>query len=373
MIAIKLDDKLKDQIEEIHWNWFLARSKKKFPKKKNNGMSYYNYIISQIDLVDSNEILGKSPDEIEKLKKKRLKDLIIGDPNKNVDKNGEEIKHFEFFIQLNQSKNWNDQDIRYIKKAFGYDDFRMSPDLKNWFKWFNSATKKWYTPFFNTYKIYWNIKTLCSRLKIDVCPYCNRQYIFSYNKNSYEKNSAEIDHFYAQSSYPYLSCSLYNFIPSCPTCNFLKGDKDDEILYPYTESYENKINHEYPYGYFVFERKNGVQINSYEDIINCDKKIFVAIDQTSPLHSKINKEKVLFCIDELYNCHTAALEDIINRFEIYPHGKEVEMQIMFKKSVEEIRDVIYGFSLNQEKNEYPLRKFREDIVRFLMKLPEGRK
>ncbi|MBQ7080189.1 MAG: hypothetical protein IJM92_11150 [Fibrobacter sp.] len=72
MIAIKLDDKLKDQIEEIHWNWFLARSKKKFPKKKNNGMSYYNYIISQIDLVDSNEILGKSPDEIEKETFERL-------------------------------------------------------------------------------------------------------------------------------------------------------------------------------------------------------------------------------------------------------------------------------------------------------------
>ncbi len=372
MIAIELKDKLKEQIEEIHWEWFLARSKKKFPATKNNGMSYYDYILSKIDLIESGEISGMSPDEIEKLKKKRLKDLIVGDPNKNEDKNREEIKHFDFFIQLNHGKNWSDQDIKYIKKAFGYDDFRMSPDLKNWAKWFNSVTKKWYTPFLNTHGIYWNIKTLCSRLKIDVCPYCNRQYIFSYNKNSYEKNSAEIDHFYAQSLYPYLSCSLYNFIPSCPTCNFLKGDEDDEILYPYTESYENKSNHDSPHAYFVFERKDGARINSYEDVINCDKKIFVEIDQAFPQSSKIDNEKKLFCIDELYNCHTVALEDIINRFEMYPHGKEVEMQRLFKKSEEEIKNVIYGFSLNQVKKEYPLRKFREDIVRFLMKLPKNR-
>lgn len=373
MIAIELDDNLKEQIEEIHWNWFLERSKKIFSRKPNKGMSYYDYILGKINLVEKKEISGMTTKEIRELKQRRLKNLIVGNPCKDKDENGLEIKKFDFFIQLNKNKKWTKKTKEKLKTVFGYGDFTKSPDLKGWKGWCTGQTKKWYDNFLQKNKgKHWNIKVLCTTLEIEVCPYCNRQYIFSYNKNSYEKNSAEIDHFYAQSLYPYLSCSLYNFIPSCPTCNFLKGDEDDEILYPYTESYENKSNHDSPHAYFVFERKDGIRINSYEDVINCDKKIFVEIDQAFPQSSKIDNEKKLFCIDELYNCHTVALEDIINRFEMYPHGKEAEMQRLFKKSEEEIKNVIYGFSLNQEKNEYPLRKFREDIVRFLMKLPKNR-
>ena len=53
---------------------------------------------------------------------------------------------------------------------------------------------------------------------LTVCPYCNRSYI-----NSRERNlGAELDHFYNKKDYPMFAISLYNFIPSCSTCNKLK-------------------------------------------------------------------------------------------------------------------------------------------------------
>ena len=58
MIAIELDDNLKEQIEEIHWNWFLERSKKIFSRKPNKGMSYYDYILGKINLVEKKRNIG---------------------------------------------------------------------------------------------------------------------------------------------------------------------------------------------------------------------------------------------------------------------------------------------------------------------------
>ena len=59
-------------------------------------------------------------------------------------------------------------------------------------------------------------------LDIKVCPYCNRQYIF--NVDNGRKVSAQFDHFYSKSEYPYLALSFYNLIQCCPTCNKAKGE-----------------------------------------------------------------------------------------------------------------------------------------------------
>ena len=87
----------------------------------------------------------------------------------------------------------------------------------------------------------WNRHKLLSMMDINVCPYCNRQYITNYNKNGRNKTTADLDHYYSQKDYPYLALSLYNFIPSCQICNSrFKGPKnfhDKPYIYPYEEEF----------------------------------------------------------------------------------------------------------------------------------------
>lgn len=61
-------------------------------------------------------------------------------------------------------------------------------------------------------------------LNIRTCPYCNRQYTFTID-NKHTKTAPEYDHFYDKAHYPLLAVSFYNLIPSCHTCNHIKGVK----------------------------------------------------------------------------------------------------------------------------------------------------
>ncbi|NWF65857.1 MAG: hypothetical protein HXX81_00125, partial [Campylobacterales bacterium] len=74
--------------------------------------------------------------------------------------------------------------------------------------------------------------TLYSRLKkadyvkdlgITVCPYCNRNYIFNFQKNKSLEATSQLDHFFDKSTYPYFAVSIYNLVPSCQTCNQRKS------------------------------------------------------------------------------------------------------------------------------------------------------
>jgi hypothetical protein len=79
-------------------------------------------------------------------------------------------------------------------------------------------------------------KTFIDLLEIETCPYCNRSYIYTLDKD--KKIKPEIDHFYPKTIYPFLAASFYNLIPSCQTCNGLsvKGAIDtfnEDVVNPY--------------------------------------------------------------------------------------------------------------------------------------------
>lgn len=78
--------------------------------------------------------------------------------------------------------------------------------------------------------------------QIETCPYCNRAFIASYNNVSY---TADIDHYFPRSKYPFFGVTLYNLIPSCTFCNErLKLAKDfleNEHLYPYGDDLEDRV------------------------------------------------------------------------------------------------------------------------------------
>lgn len=75
------------------------------------------------------------------------------------------------------------------------------------------------------------------QLKTDVCPYCNRIFTGTIQKEEsgqYEIRP-QIDHFKSKNKYPFFAMSIMNWIPSCSFCNVRKSDKDIKLLYPYVE------------------------------------------------------------------------------------------------------------------------------------------
>jgi hypothetical protein len=54
---------------------------------------------------------------------------------------------------------------------------------------------------------------------ISVCPYCDRQYITSFEDKGSNRTTADLDHFYPKSVFSLFALSLYNFIASCKVCN----------------------------------------------------------------------------------------------------------------------------------------------------------
>ncbi len=76
---------------------------------------------------------------------------------------------------------------------------------------------------------------------INVCPYCNRNFINPiYKKHSLggdnKNQSPDIEHFFPKSIYPFLSLSISNLLPSCAFCNKIKSDVDtfqNNCLSPY--------------------------------------------------------------------------------------------------------------------------------------------
>jgi len=64
-------------------------------------------------------------------------------------------------------------------------------------------------------------KAFYNDMDIVSCIYCNRNYIFNLDENGHIKG--HIDHFYDKATYPFLAMSFYNLIPSCETCNKVKG------------------------------------------------------------------------------------------------------------------------------------------------------
>jgi hypothetical protein len=66
----------------------------------------------------------------------------------------------------------------------------------------------------------WGAYLLAERLGMDVCPYCNRDYITVMKPRRGEGQfRPDFDHWFARSNHPWFGLSFYNLVPSCATCN----------------------------------------------------------------------------------------------------------------------------------------------------------
>ena len=213
----------------------------------------------------------------------------------------------------------------------------------------------------------WGRHKIISSLNISVCPYCNRQYITNYGEKNNEKTTADLDHYYPKSKYPYLALSLYNFIPSCQICNSrMKGEKEGH-LYPYDEECGDKA---------IFKTSN----NSINGILNSnvtDFKIEFDIqehritqkEKNNGYLQRLEKSKEIFKLEEVYETsHNQYILDMLHTIEHYPDSYLDTIAEIFGKKEEPQKKVELKKELrNLLKKPYEDRIERNDTLAKLTK------
>lgn len=108
-----------------------------------------------------------------------------------------------------------------VSKNNDLENQKSREDIKEIFNYqYRLIKKKYNIPNYKGQRLaYW----LINKIGIQVCPYCNHNYILTRDSRTPTAREAQLDHFYSQDSYPALALSFYNLIPSCSSCNRIKA------------------------------------------------------------------------------------------------------------------------------------------------------
>lgn len=338
MIKIEISNKKIKEIELEHQKWYLEKIipnlKNKVIKLKDSNnieISVYTKLLEKILNEGKEYVTNKI--FLKEIFDKEIINLLKVD-KKNKKSEIEELLKKEF------SKNYKEFLPR---KIFNYENFsKIDND--------------------------WGRHKLLYKLGIEVCPYCQRNYISNYEVNNIEKTTADLDHFFPKSKFPLLSLCLYNFIPSCQICNSrFKLDKEVynnglKIIYPYKDSFDE-------YG-VKFTLTNEV----VEEILGKNKEFEVKfkfgenikIEKKNQIENSIN----IFGLDKVYKkSHNGYIINMLENIIKYPesHLNDIEnmlnevginnknLKIIFKEWIKKP----YKYKIE---NKEPLGKLTKDIL-----------
>jgi DNA uptake protein ComE-like DNA-binding protein len=168
-----------------------------------------------------------------------------------------------------------------------------------------------------------------------------------------------LDHFFSQSDYPFFSLCLFNFIPSCYSCNSkFKKDRPFSLgnlkaLSPSSEEYNLSDSFKFK----VFYKKTTL-ISSSDDF-TLEKKITLNKDA-------VEEYLKIFKIEGRYSQHKDVILDFYNKKVKYPNKKIEELASFLKISKIEAKKIIYGTEIfDNSLSDQPLIKFKKDIAKDL--------
>lgn len=235
-----------------------------------------------------------------------------------------------------------------------------------------------------SYKSYRDSKALSQIMDIinlQICPYCNRNFIERYSLERSGKNKVyfkgDLDHHYSKDEIPALMLSFYNLIPCCKTCNHEKGNSDLRPFYPYYD-YEQK---EYRFGIEIYtgeDKKDIIHNMPIDDIeskrfdstvwqgISDNFKIVLkGIDDTE-LNDCMKNSNALFKLEKKYNHSKDYVKELIRKKYIYPEIRKEELLKNFPdifKNKTDLYETFYAFVDTPEQiRNRPLAKLTKDIL-----------
>ena len=162
---------------------------------------------------------------------------------------------------------------------------------------------------------------MLAAMHVNVCPYCNRSYITRYEYKQSDKSTADIDHFYSKSRFPFLSLSLYNLVPSCQICNSrIKGSRDffsEPHLNPYHDEFGDTVR---------------FHLSSIQPLLQSGTSPTVMLE---PVQSEeIRNSTSTFRLNEIYESHTDYIDELIQKVRIYNDSQLQEYMESFSHQAE---------------------------------------
>ncbi|WP_145335675.1 hypothetical protein [Paenibacillus xylanexedens] len=220
----------------------------------------------------------------------------------------------------------------------------------------NPPMKKLYKKLHDSYSIIANseVNKVSVRVRLvrnsglNVCPYCNRDYI---NCRADNVAGAQLDHFFNKGKFPLFSICLYNLIPVCGNCNRIKGAQKLEFSSPFDSSI-NWIND------ITF---------TYDGTTSDDMKIIVKTESGTE-HNIAGMR-----IREAYQIHSNEVLELLEKKQMYNNTQNEEIQKVLGKinlSDAEIKKIIFGPEITEDqfKNK-PLTKMMYDLHKELKIYP----
>lgn len=209
----------------------------------------------------------------------------------------------------------------------------------------------------------WNRHKLITSLGVKVCPYCNRQYITSYEYDAGdERTTADADHYFPKAKYPILQMNIYNMIPSCNVCNSkTKLDSDKRHLHPYKD----------PSNSLMFQ----IPLNTADDDFKGSvTEIIIDTRGNQGAHAS----NIVFKLDKIYQAHldsaTEIKRDVIKYINaVGGETSDLDCEDYYKKTMgieipwnEPIYNVWFRF-MGKDLLTEPLLKLKQDIFNQMMK------
>lgn len=201
-------------------------------------------------------------------------------------------------------------------------------------------------------------------LNINVCPFCNREYIFKFEDKIKGKPRiiASLDHYYDKDTYPFLSLSIYNLIPCCHICNskfkHTKNFANEIHLNPYEDSFNKNAKFSHFFNNVTEQTKNNSLLS--EERISLELKPIKGKDKLT--QNTINT----FRLEEIYNNHKDIVLELIQKREIYPDSYIDDLfsqyeGTLFKNREDLLRLITGGYIADEDIDKRPLSKLIKDI------------
>lgn len=209
----------------------------------------------------------------------------------------------------------------------------------------------------------WNSYSLTEKLKIKVCPYCNKNWINTVVDDNDDKvTNPQLDHFFPQTTFPILRLSFFNLIPSCETCNSrIKGEtylSFDKYIHPYFEEFGPEC---------FFDPIPLDTASSHG--VGEDFMLSLEVTEHSDKSIRAKNSFEFFQIENVYDQHGDIISEIY--FKKFKYGltriEDLLSQDMFKgMSIDEAYRIVFSNYYNEvDFNRRPFSKLAKDTLRSL--------
>lgn len=228
---------------------------------------------------------------------------------------------------------------------------KIKKTSKKFYEWvsdrmrYNDVRSSWLLPFIKQL----NIKTCC---------YCNAQYATTVISGTNSIASYDLDHYYPQSKYPYLSTSFFNLIPSCGYCNRHKSNQTT-LEYPlYVNRHKQMLR-------FEINRSDIIKywLTANSEMIHID-----LVDGKDAPFGFAKEYDNVFHIQRIYTAHIDEVEEILWKSRIYSDSYVNQLMETFGKlfahEPEKFWRFYYGFYIKESDILIrPLSKMKQDIAK----------